>query len=311
MVILILLQKYNFFYFAEVPTSSNNSFDELYNNEYEARTKALEIERTSLIKELRNLYQLYDKMKNDAIKQKREIQILKDFYTEQCTALKEAEIHYFSRILNLFEDLSNSNGINQFKKQNISSMSIEEIKNDLDQKINYLLSDYKSLLLNNFEHKHNSILNDIAFVISNFQKQFSLLFNNIGDDDMKIAIQDKSINNPFVKNMISFLDDLYTRIKEIINSKIELNEELVSIKNKYNKYSKLQTELCQVINEDNYSNPHLKKLAKQISEELDEIQEAIYYRSNPNSRKTSVSFMNNSPVTVLLLILLLELKIYF
>ncbi|CAF4887707.1 unnamed protein product [Rotaria sp. Silwood1] len=279
--------------------SSISASRQLEASKHEETIKLLELERTSLVKELNHLRQLYDEVKSDSIIQKRQIQLLRDFYTEQNEVSKHEQIEYFTRILNLIQDLPDSNRNKNFNRQNSSSLSLEEIRNDLDQRINSVTTNYKSLLMKVSKDKDKSISNDVSLLISKFQDKFSHLFNNNGSDEMTLTTEDTNINNPLLKNIISFLNDLYKQINKILHDKIELSEQLITLEKRHRNYSKIQAKIYKIINEDKHSNSYLKQLANQMTEELDQIEELTDRRSTVTSITSSISTIENKPSRVL------------
>ncbi|CAF4500553.1 unnamed protein product, partial [Rotaria sp. Silwood2] len=269
------------------------------NSKHEEKIKSLEIEQTSLIKELNRLRQSYDEVKSDSIAKTRQIQLLRDFYTEQYEVSKHEQIEYFTRILNLFQDLPDSNRNKNFHRQNSSSLLLDDIRNDLDQRINSFLNNYKSLLMKDSKDKDKSISHDISLLMSKYQDKFSHLFTNNGDDEITLTIEDKKINNPLLKNIILFFNDLYKRINKILHDKTELSEQLISLEEKHRKYSKIQAKIFKIINEDKHSNSYLKQFANQMTEELDQIQELRNRQMSICSRTSSISIIGNKPSRVL------------
>ncbi|CAF1278087.1 unnamed protein product [Rotaria sordida] len=269
-------------------------------SQHEEIIKSLELERKSLVKELNLVRQLYDEAKGDSIIQTRQMQLLKDFYTEQQTVSKHEQIEYFTRILNLFQDLPGSNRNKNFNRQNSSPLSLEDIRNEFDQRLNSFLTNYKSLLIiKDSKDKDKSISNDISLLISKFQDKFSHLFSNNGDDEMVLITEDKNINNPLLKNIISFLNGLYKQINKILYDKTELSEQLISLEKNHRKYFKIQAKMYKTITEDKHSNLYLKQLADQMAEEVDQIQDSTNRRPSISSRTPSFSTVENKPSRVL------------
>jgi len=246
--------------------------------------------KTTDHEELDRLRQLYERTKNDFIEQRRQLQLMRDFYIEQDENSRQEQIDYLIRILNLFENLPNSNENNFFSKENIS---LDEIRNEVEQQINYFLNIYKSLLIKNSKDKDKSISNDLAIILTKFQEKFSYLFNNNGDNELNLIIEDENINNSLLKNLILFLNDLYKNINQILYEKKELNDKLISLENRNRKYFKWESKMSQSINEDKRSSLNLKRLSNQMIEEFDQYQQL----NDSNSRSTICS--SSSPYSTI------------
>ena len=80
-------------------------------------------------------------------------------------------------------------------------MPLEELKNDLDHRVNYFLTNYKSLSMKDSKHKDESVSNDVSLLISKFQGKFSNLFSNKDDDKTTLTINDTNMNDPLLKNI--------------------------------------------------------------------------------------------------------------
>jgi hypothetical protein len=250
--------------------SSLNEIKKSRNNEYE---------------ELNRLRQLYERTKNDFIEQTHQNQLLRDFYTEQDENCKQEQIEYFIRILNLFENHS-------LPKEN---MSLDEIRNHFDQQINYFLTIYKSLLIKNSKDKDKSISNDLEIILTKFRENFSHLFN----DEIILIKEDETHNNPVLENLISFLNDLYKHINQILHEKKDLNEKLILLEKKNQKYFKLESKSSQSMNEDEHSSSNLNKLPNQMDGELDQFQELTNSRSTICSSSSPYSTIGKNSVRIL------------
>ncbi|CAF2114638.1 unnamed protein product [Rotaria magnacalcarata] len=279
---------------------STNAVRQVNNGEHEAKIKLLELERTSLVNELNRFHQLYNEIKNDSVKKAREIQELRDFYTDQYEISRHEQIEYLTRILSLFQDLPESNGIKHFNKHNVSSFPMEEqIRNDLDQKLSFFLTNYKSLLMKDSKDKTKSISNDVSLLLSKFQDKFSRLLINNGNDEMILTNETNNLNDPLLKNIISFFNDLYKQMNKILHDKRKLNDQLISLAKKQQKYINFQSNICKAINEGQDSNSYLKKLVNQMTQEFDQKQELTNPQLVFNSRTSSISSIGNNPSRVL------------
>ncbi|CAM4929239.1 unnamed protein product [Rotaria socialis] len=269
---------------------STNAVRQVTEGEHESKIKLLELERTSLVHELNRFHQLYNEIKNDSVKKTREIQELRDFYTDQYEISRHEQIEYLTRILSLFQDLPESNGIKHFHKHNVSSLSMEEqIRNDLDQKLSFFLTNYKSLLMKDSKDKTKSVSNDVSLLLSKFQDKFSRLLINNGNDGMVLTNETNNLNDPLLKNIISFFNDVYQQMKKILHDKKELNDQFISLAKKQRKYINFQSNICKAINEGLDSNSYLKKLVNQMAQEFDQKQELTYPQLVFNSRTSSIS----------------------
>ncbi|CAF3611602.1 unnamed protein product [Rotaria socialis] len=269
---------------------STNAVRQVTEGEHESKIKLLELERTSLVHELNRFHQLYNEIKNDSVKKTREIQELRDFYTDQYEISRHEQIEYLTRILSLFQDLPESNGIKHFHKHNVSSLSMEEqIRNDLDQKLSFFLTNYKSLLMKDSKDKTKSVSNDVSLLLSKFQDKFSRLLINNGNDGMVLTNETNNLNEPLLKNIISFFNDVYQQMKKILHDKKELNDQFISLAKKQRKYINFQSNICKAINEGLDSNSYLKKLVNQMAQEFDQKQELTYPQLVFNSRTSSIS----------------------
>ncbi|CAF3433815.1 unnamed protein product [Rotaria socialis] len=269
---------------------STNAVRQVTEGEHESKIKLLELERTSLVHELNRFHQLYNEIKNDSVKKTREIQELRDFYTDQYEISRHEQIEYLTRILSLFQDLPESNGIKHFHKHNVSSLSMEEqIRNDLDQKLSFFLTNYKSLLMKDSKDKTKSVSNDVSLLLSKFQDKFSRLLINNGNDGMVLTNETNNLNDPLLKNIISFFNDVYQQMKKILHDKKELNDQFISLAKKQRKYINFQSNICKAINEGLDSNSYLKKLVNQMAQEFDQKQELTNPQLVFNSRTSSIS----------------------
>ena len=268
---------------------------QLKNSEHEKTIKSLEFQQASLTKELNHLRQLYDQTKSDSVKKTHQIELLKDFYTEQHEMSRCEHADYLIQLFNLFEKLSNSKNNDHFKRQNSSSTSLEEIRNNLDQRVDQFLTNYKSLLIKNSENQGKSMSNHLALVLSTFQDKFSQLFENNGNEQINLTIENIHTNNPLLNNVISFLSGLYEQINKILHDKTELSERLISLEKKHRQYLKLQMKIFKTIHEDKHTSLYLKQLANQMAEQIEELTNR---QSSVSRRTSSVSTIGNNPVRI-------------
>lgn len=214
-------------------------------------------------------------------------------------------------MLNLFQDLPNPNKNNYLNKFTDSSSQLDEIKNELDQQINYFLTIYKSLLMKNSNDKDKSISNDLSLLISKYQAEFLQLFNNKTHDEMALAIEYENNNYPVLKNLILLLNDLYKQISKILNDKTNLTDKLIPLERVHRKYYKWVTKIHKTISKDQSASLHLKHLANQMIEELDQLEELSNTRSSTSSNPSSISRKGNIVRILVFLILLFNYKNFF
>jgi hypothetical protein len=258
----------------------------------------LEREKTLLVDELNRLQQLLERTKNDSNIQSRQILLLRDFYTEQYEISRHKHIEYLIRISNLFQELLDSNETKCLNRQNSPSMSFDEIKDQLDPQIKLLSTIHKSLLMKSSKDEDKSISNDLSLIITKFQDKFAHLFSNNGDDETILTTENENNhnNNPLLKNIISFLNNLYIQINKILHEKSDVKEKFISLDRTHRKYLKWETKLYKSITEDPQASVYLKQLANQMTEELDQFQEAINPRSTASSSISSVTTIGNNTV---------------
>jgi hypothetical protein len=220
--------------------------------------------------EFDRLRQLYERTKIDLIEQTHQIQLMRDFYSEQNDKFKQEQIEYFIRILNLFE--------NNFDHQ--ENLTLDDIRNQFDQQINIFLTNYKSLLIND---KDNSISNDLSLIITKFQEKFSHLFSNINNNEIILLTEDENYEHSVLNNLISFLNDLYKHVNKILHEKQDLHEKFIFVEKRNRKYLKSESKTSTSIHEDKHLSLNFKKSVNQMVEDLNQFQEL------PNSRSTICS----------------------
>ncbi len=257
---------------------------------YKSSVNDIKRSKTNDYDELDRLRQLYERTRNDLIEQTRQNQLMRDFYSEQDENYRQEQIEYLIRILNLFDNLSNFNENNSYSRENLS---LDEIKTEFNQQINYFLNIYKSLLIKTSKDKEKSILNDLLVIITKFQEKFSNLFNDNIDDEIILIIENE---NSILKNVILFLNDLYQHLKKILYEKKDLNEKLISIEKRNRKYFKWESKINQSISEDKHSSLKLKKLSNQIIEDYDQSQDSTNSRSTICSSSSPYSTIGKNSV---------------
>ncbi|CAF1261292.1 unnamed protein product [Adineta steineri] len=263
-------------------------------NEHEEVVKVLKLQQTSLHEDLNRLRQLYDQTKHDSIQQKCQIQLNRDFFTEQYERSKQEQIEYLTRILNLFQDFPNPNKKEYIPKQNDLSTRIDNTKNELEQQINYFINNYKSLIMKNSNDKDKLFLNDLSLLLTKFQDEFSELFHNNGKDDISLTIEYEYDTYPVLNNLNLLLNDLYKQINKILHEKMNLSEKLMNLERKHRKYYKWITKIHKSISEDRSASIYLKNSANRMIEELDQLEELTNPRSTITSTTSSISTNANN-----------------
>ncbi len=178
---------------------------------YESSSNEIKKGRSIDYEEYDRLRQLYEQTKTDLIEQTRQNQLMKDHYTKQDENSRQEQIEYLIRLLNLFQNLSDNTHLND------DQISLEELRYQFDQQINSFLMMYKNLLT---KTQDQTISNEIFSIITKFEEKFSYLFNNNDDDDrISLIVEDENSNNTILNNLISFLNDLYEHVNQLLHEK--------------------------------------------------------------------------------------------
>jgi len=100
---------------------------------------------------------------------------MKDFYNEQNENFHHEQMNYLIRILNLFENISNTTENNFFQQKN---SSFDDIKNEFEKRINIFLNYHKTLLIKNSKDKNKIIINEFSiYILPIFQQIHSSLIS--------------------------------------------------------------------------------------------------------------------------------------
>ncbi len=96
---------------------------------------------------------------------------------------------------------------------------------------------------------------------------------------------------------------------KILRDKTDLSEKYISLDRKHRKYLRWETKLYKSITEDKQASVHLKQLANQMTEELEEFQEVVNPRGTVSSTTSDTSTGNNTVTKDLFH--LIKYKIFF
>jgi hypothetical protein len=276
------------------------------NNEYEELISSMKLQQTSLLDELKRLREVYEQTKSDSLEQIRQIKTIEDFYTNQYETTTNEQTEYLLRILNLFQNLRDSNENNNDQ----TYLSIDDIKNQLNQEFNYFSSLDKTSLLNNHQNEDKQISvkptsNNLLIFLTKFEQKFSHLFNNNSSNEFDDTIENENddefdlITNEdlLLKKFLAFLNDVYDKIKIVLREKNELDEKLIFLEEKRLTYARWETQMYDIlkwINEEKSARSHLKGLANKMAEELDQIRETTSPLLNIGSTSSSMTTAGTS-----------------
>lgn len=260
----------------------------------------MKLQQTSLLDELKRLREVYDQTKSDSIDQIRQIKTLEDYYTNQYEISTNEQIEYLLKILNVFQNLRDLN--ESSTDQNYTSM--DDIKNQLNQEMNFFSTLDKTFIFNNNHDKNHLHQNDenqyliknqtnnLSLFLTKFEQKFSQLNNNNNntttmtnpsneldetienenDDELDLITNDDLL----LKKFSLFLNDIYDKMKNLLRDKNDLDEKLLFLEEKRLTYSRWETQMYDIlkwINEEKSARSHLKGLANKMAEELDQIRE--------------------------------------
>lgn len=249
----------------------------------------MKLQQTSLLDELKRLREVYDQTKSDSVDQIHQMKSLEDYYTNQYEILTNEQIEYLIKIYNLFQNLR---GVNESSTdQNYSS--IDDLKNQLNQEINYFSTLEKPFLFDDNNHQNDdkqiqskTQSNNLSLFLIKFEQKFSQLFNNNNNpaNELDETIENENddeldlITNEdlLLKKFSTFLNDIYDKMKNILKDKNEVDEKLLFLEEKRLTYSRWETQMYDIlkwINEEKSARSHLKGLANKMAEELDQIRE--------------------------------------
>ena len=253
---------------------------------YEDAISSMKLQQNALLDELKRLREVYEKAKADSADQTRQIKTLEDFYAAQNEISTNEQIDYLLKILHLFQRLrgaanENSDGEND--------SSIDVLKNQLNQQFAYFATLDHSSLSNHHQHEEKPVpsthqVPHLATLLSHFEQKFVHLFNSNPANEFDETIEQETdeeieaiVNEDgSSKKFVTFLNDVYERMKSVFKEKSELDEKFVLLEEKRLTYARWETQMYDIlkwINEEKSARSHLKGLANKMAEELDQIRE--------------------------------------
>ena len=155
--------------------------------------------------EFDRLRQLYERNKSQLLEQTHQIEELKEIHQND----NENHRIYLLRLANLFSNRSNT-----------ENLSLEQLRNQLDEQINSFLSLHKQLTRKSSKEKSKTISNDLSAILSKYSQEFSQLF-----EQNPSLIPDDPIRN----NLTVFLDDLYANVKKTLQEKRTIQQKFHSL----------------------------------------------------------------------------------
>lgn len=268
----------------------------------------MKLQHTSLLDELKRLREVYEQTKSDSIEQTRQIKTLEDTHRIQAEINLNEQIDYLFKILNLFQNLR---GLNEaFSDQNL--FSLDEIKSQLNQQMNYFSNlDKNSFVNNNHQPEENHTLaksqsSNIGILLTKFEQKFSSLLNNNSLNELDETTVENEHDEEldlltnedlFLKKLTMFLHEIYEKFKIVLREKNELDEKLIFLEEKRLTYSRWETQMYDIlkwINEEKSARSHLKGLANKMAEELDQIRETTSPLLNIGSTSSSMNAAGTS-----------------
>lgn len=156
--------------------------------------------------EFDRLRQLYERNKSQLLEQTHQIEELKEFHLQE-------QRTYLLRLSNLFST-----------RLNLENLSLEQLRNELEEQINSFLSLHKQLTRKSSKEKSKTISNDLSAILSKYSQEFSQLFEQ-NQSDIPSLIPDDPIRN----NLIIFLDDLYANVNKTLQEKRTIQQKFHSL----------------------------------------------------------------------------------
>ncbi|CAF1093687.1 unnamed protein product [Adineta ricciae] len=276
--------------------------------EYEEVINSLKLQHTSLLDELKRLREVYEQTKSDSIEQARQIKTLEETHRTQTEINLNEQIDYLFKILNLLQNLR---GFNEtFSDQNL--FSLDEIKSQLNQQMNYFSNlDKNSFVNNNHQTDENHTLSksqssNLGILLNKFEQKFSSLLNNNSLNELDETTVENEHDEEldllpnediFLKKLTMFLHEIYEKFKIVLREKNELDDKLIFLEEKRLTYSRWETQMYDIlkwINEEKSARSHLKGLANKMAEELDQIRETTSPLLNIGSTSSSMNAAGTS-----------------
>ncbi|CAF1026594.1 unnamed protein product [Adineta steineri] len=291
------------------PDVCDSQINHNQNSEYEELINSMKLQHTSLLDELKRLREVYEQTKSDSVEQTRQIKSLEDSNKNQYELLTNEQIEYLIKIFNLFQNLRGSNENILSEQQN--SFSLDEIKSQINQQLNYFSTIEKNLLLNhNHQNDDKQIISksqsqNLSMFLTKFEQKFTFLLNNNSLNELDETIENDNddeldlitTEDILLKKFSSFLNDIYEKFKIILREKNELDEKFLFLEEKRLTYSRWETQMYDIlkwINEEKSARSHLKGLANKMAEELDQIRETTSPLLNMGSTSSSMNTTGTS-----------------
>lgn len=184
-------------------------------NDYSNEKKMNSSRRSSIHPdEFDRLRQLTERTKSQLLEQTHQIEQLKELHQTN----DENHRIYLLRLFHLFPTRST-----------IDHLPFEQLQNQLEEQIHSLINQHKQLTRKSSREKAKSISNDLSAVLL----KYSQIFSEFYEGNSSVGITDENI----VNNLTSFLNDLHTNMKKILQDKQTIETKYHSLEKQISRQS--------------------------------------------------------------------------
>lgn len=250
----------------------------------------------SLKEQLEMSRHLNEKEQNKSMERDREIQLIRDFYTDQYERSINEQMKYLTKVSLQIETFQNPK-ISRFKEKfSRTFQSLDEIKSHLDKQMIQLQSFDRSFLNLTEQKQKESLTNQIAHFLSTIEPIFNRIFlSDVKQSFPLNSFKDSSIE-PVMNKLYSFIENLYEKIQKQIRDKIDLNDQYSILRRKQKIFSEWERKLYESIDDPKCSFDYFKGLVEKMATKLDQVDQNGGRRSTITSQISTTSTIEYNPV---------------